>query len=94
MVPFCGKVFRVKTRVAIFIDENTGKMRTMKTPAVILEGVWCQSRYSNKKMLCPRALHSWWREVWLERVPESRAPIRKPLSAVSASLNGGISNGT
>jgi hypothetical protein len=80
MVPFCGKVFRVKTRVTIFVDENTGKMRTMKTPAVILEGVWCQSRYSNKKMLCPRALYSWWREAWLERVSDSGDPITKPLT--------------
>jgi len=70
MVPFCGHVFRVKARVHTFVDERTGKLRSMKTPAVMLEGVWCQSRYSNKKMFCPRALHSWWREVWLERVSD------------------------
>ena len=69
MVPFCGKTFRVKARVTTFVDEKTGRLATLKTPAVILDGVWCQSRYSNKKMFCPRALHSWWREVWLERVP-------------------------
>ena len=43
-------------------------MSTMKTPAVILEGVWCQSRYSHCRMFCPRSIHSWWREIWLERV--------------------------
>jgi hypothetical protein len=72
MVPFCGRTVRVRARVDAFVDERTGKLRTLKTPAVTLEGVWCTSRYSNKKMLCPRAIPSWWREVWLERVgPES-----------------------
>jgi hypothetical protein len=75
MVPFCGKVFRVKARVSTFVNERTGELTTLKTPAVILEGVWCQSRYSDNKMFCPRAIHSWWREIWLERVttPESAA---------------------
>lgn len=68
MVPFCGKVFRVKERVSTFVNERTGELTTLKTPAVILEGVWCQSRYSNNKMFCPRSIYSWWREVWLERV--------------------------
>ena len=70
MVPFCGGTFRVRARVTTFVDERTGRLATLKTPAVILEGVWCQSRYSNKKMFCPRALYSWWREVWLERVAD------------------------
>ena len=48
-------------------DEKTGKMMSLKTPAVILENVWCQSRYSNDRFLCPRSIYSWWREVWLER---------------------------
>ena len=68
MVPFCGRTFRVRARVDVFVDERTGRLRTLKTPAVTLEGVWCTSLYSNKKMFCPRAIPSWWREVWLERV--------------------------
>lgn len=70
LVPYCGGVYRVQDRVANFINEKTGKMSTLKTPAVILEGVWCQSRYSNCRMFCPRSIHSWWREIWLERVSE------------------------
>jgi hypothetical protein len=70
MVPFCGKVFRVRTCVEKFIDEGTGYMKRMKTPAVILEGVYCQSRYSENRVFCPRSIFSWWREVWLEKVPE------------------------
>jgi hypothetical protein len=71
MVPFCGGVYRVRSRVERFIDEKTGKIKSLKTPAVILEGVWCKSAYSTCRMFCPRALYSWWREVWLERVVES-----------------------
>lgn len=69
MVPYCGKVFRVRTRVEKFIDERTGYIRRMKTPAVILDGVYCQSRYSENRLFCPRGIYAWWREVWLEKVP-------------------------
>ena len=71
LTPYCGGTYRVKARVHNFIDEKTGKMKTLKTPAVILEGVYCQSRYSNCRMFCPRSIYSWWREIWLERVPDS-----------------------
>jgi hypothetical protein len=67
-VPFCGRTYRVRNRVERFIDEKTGKIKILKTPAVILEGVYCQARYSAHRMFCPRSIFSWWREVWLERV--------------------------
>jgi len=71
LVPYCGGIYRVKTRVSTYIDEKTGKIVEMKTDAVILEGVWCQARYSNCRMFCPRSIYSWWREIWLERVQAS-----------------------
>lgn len=70
MVPYCGRTYRVRTRVESFIDEKTGRLKSLKTPAVILENVWCRSCYSNNRMFCPRSLYAWWREVWLERVDE------------------------
>jgi hypothetical protein len=73
MVPYCGRTFRVKARVHNFLNEKTGRMISLKTPAVMLENVWCQSRYSDCRMFCPRAIYSWWREVWLERVSEDSA---------------------
>jgi hypothetical protein len=75
MVPFCGKTFQVRTRVARFIGEDTGLMVNLRTPAVILENVWCQSRYSDRRMLCPRAIYSWWREEWLERITPQQAQV-------------------
>jgi hypothetical protein len=69
MVPYCGSVLRVRGRVERFIDEKTGYLKQMKTPAIILDGAICKGRYSNHRMFCPRGIHSWWREIWLERVP-------------------------
>lgn len=70
LVPYCGGTYRVKVRLSKFLDERTGKMTTIKTPAIILENVWCQSRYSDCRLFCPRSIYSWWREAWLERIPE------------------------
>jgi hypothetical protein len=70
MVPYCGGTYRVRTRMTKFIDEKTGKLVTMRSPCILLEGVWCQSRYSRCRICCPRSILSWWHEIWLERVPE------------------------
>jgi hypothetical protein len=76
MVPFCGGTYRVLKRVSKIIDEKTGKMTKMKNESIILEGVFCQSRYSNCRMFCPRAIYSYWREIWLERVSEAPGSSR------------------
>jgi hypothetical protein len=73
LVPYCGKTYRVKTCVNNFIDERTGKMRHLRTPAVALEGVYCKARYCGQRMFCPRSIQPWWREIWLERVTEAPA---------------------
>ena len=70
MVPFCGGEYRVKTRLARFVDEKSGKLIAMKTPAILLEDVWCGARYSDCRMYCPRSIYPWWREIWLERIPD------------------------
>jgi hypothetical protein len=72
-VPYCGGTYRVRSRVNRIIDEKTGKMIELKNDTVILEGVVCQARYSDHRMLCPRAIYTYWREVWLERVAEDPA---------------------
>jgi hypothetical protein len=77
MVPFCGKTFRVLQRVCKIINEQTGKMQAMKTPCIILESVYCQARYSKCRLLCPRSIYSYWREIWLERVTETTAENKK-----------------
>ena len=69
-VPYCGGVHKVRTRLSKFIDEKTGKLVTLKNASIILDGVWCQARYSDCRMFCPRSIYSWWRELWLERLSD------------------------
>jgi hypothetical protein len=78
-VPFCGHVYRVRNKVEKFVDERTGRLRSLRTPAVILEGVYCKSRYSAQRMFCPRSIFPWWREVWLERESQQDAQITDEL---------------
>jgi len=73
LVPYCGKTYRVLKRVTKLIIEQTGKMQEMKTPCIILDTVVCQARYSPCRMLCPKSMYPYWREIWLERV-EANAP--------------------
>lgn len=82
MVPFCGGTYRVAKRVSRIINEKTGKMMTFKNDCIILDSVFCQARYSEERHFCPRAIYSFWREVWLERVPT--AEREKALSAAAA----------
>jgi hypothetical protein len=72
MVPFCGKTYRVLERVSKIINEQNGRMQEMKTPCIVLESVFCQSRYSECRLFCPRSIYSYWREIWLERVSETK----------------------
>jgi hypothetical protein len=68
MVPFCGKTYRVRSRVSKILNEKSGKMMKMKNDCIVLEDVFCQACYSEQRYFCPRAIYSYWREVWLERV--------------------------
>ncbi len=68
LVPYCGNTYNVVRRVDRIINEKTGRMMKMGTPSVILDGVVCRSEFSNCRLFCPRAIPSYWREIWLERV--------------------------
>jgi hypothetical protein len=68
MTLYCGKTFIVRDRLTKIVDEKTGKMLHMKQPCIMLQGVVCTSEYSQCRLLCPRAIPSYFREIWLERV--------------------------
>jgi hypothetical protein len=76
-VPYCDKEYRVLKRVTRIIHEKTGRMLEMKTPSLILDSVICESRYSECRLFCPRAIYSYWREIWVERV-EPKSPGSGP----------------
>jgi len=74
-VPYCGRIFRVSHQIERFVDEKTGLMRTLKTPAVILDNVVCRAMFSGQRMFCPRSIYLWCREIWLERVTEGAPEV-------------------
>jgi len=70
MMPFCGRVFRVRQRIHRFIDERAGgrMIELKKNDCVTLEGVVCSGELSLRRWFCPRAIYPYWRECWLRRV--------------------------
>lgn len=68
MLKYCGKKLKVLKRVKKVIDENSGRLLTLKNESVILEGAICCGHYSPDRLCCPRSLYPFWREIWLQRV--------------------------
>jgi hypothetical protein len=68
MAKYSGRRYRVQMRVERLIDERTGKMLTMKTPCIQLEDVYCRAECTPRRLGCPRAMNTYWREIWLRRV--------------------------
>jgi hypothetical protein len=42
-------------------------MIEISSDCIMLEGVVCEADYHR---FCPRGIYSYWREIWLERVPD------------------------
>jgi hypothetical protein len=68
MMPYCGRTFRVLSRVEKIINDKTGKMIHLPNGCIILDGVMCSGCLSRRRMFCPRAIYPYWREIWLKRV--------------------------
>jgi hypothetical protein len=84
MAKFCGQTARVKARVNHIVDEKTGKMIDIKSDCIILDGVVCTSAYHR---LCTRAIYSYWRELWLEKI-ESPAEVEPTAPCVNRRSRG------
>lgn len=72
MLLFCGGRFRVQQRVERIINEQTGRMLPMKNPCIQLDDVYCRAECSEMRLGCPRAIKSYWREIWLRRIDEGQ----------------------
>jgi len=64
MMKFCGKRFKIYKRLDKIILEETGELRKIKTPTVLLEGVFCDG---SAHAMCDRSCFCFWREQWLRR---------------------------
>ncbi|MEZ4456877.1 MAG: hypothetical protein R2882_10060 [Gemmatimonadales bacterium] len=76
-VPFCGGEYRVLKRVDRIVSEKTGRMLHFKSDCIVLDGVYCKGEYARERLLCPRSIYPYWREIWLQRV-EPAAPAAPP----------------
>lgn len=68
MLKYSGKRYRVQMRINKLINEKNGKMVGMKTSCIQLENVFCRAELTEKRLGCPRASSTYWREIWLKRV--------------------------
>jgi hypothetical protein len=71
MLRYCGTTARVRAKVERFVDESTGRMVRLHSDCYVLEGVVCSSDVSDGRWFCSRAIYTWWREAWLEPIPEN-----------------------
>ena len=81
MTRCCGCEARVRYRVDRIIDETTGLMReisdtvtlqNIRNDEALAEECLCYGELGD----CPRGEMMYWREIWLERVPDMRAKSR------------------
>jgi hypothetical protein len=78
MLRYCGRRGRVLRRVERIINEKTGKMISIKSDCIIIDGFICTG---DLHRMCPRSIYPYWRESWLRRVG---APELHPASAPAA----------
>lgn len=71
MTKFCGQVLRVRERVENIVLEATQRQRKIKD-TVLLEGATCDGVCHR---LCPRQSLLFWRECWLERMPQQSSSV-------------------
>jgi hypothetical protein len=65
---YSGGRYQVQMRVDRIINEKTGKMMQMKNPCIQLADVYCRAECTDRRIGCPRASNTYWREIWLRRV--------------------------
>ena len=74
MTTFCGERRRVRTRVNRIINEQTGEMMEFRNPCIVLDGVVCRGEYAAGRLMCPRRITAYWREIWLRRADAEVSP--------------------
>jgi hypothetical protein len=68
MLKYSGERHRVQMRVDRLLHEQTGKLIQMKSACIQLEDVYCRAECTERRLGCPRASNTYWREIWLRRV--------------------------
>jgi hypothetical protein len=92
MLRYCGRRGRVLRRVERIIDEKTGKMLSINSDCIVIEGFICTGDYHR---FCPRSVYPYWREAWLKRVegpvetgePERPSALPEPVETTTSAAN-------
>jgi hypothetical protein len=63
MFRYCGRKYRVLSRMERRIDEKGGQLIEFGNGCVLLENVVCRGQ----RTFCSRTEYHYWREIWLER---------------------------
>ena len=71
MWPYCGSTYRIFKQVERFMDERDYLVKRCKG-IVLLEGVMCKGTKDFGS--CDRSCFYFWREEWLEKLPEPGFP--------------------
>ena len=71
MLKHTKQQFKVLARVDRIIDDASGRMRPMKTPCIVLDGVDASGEVLG---FCPQHDLVFWREAWLERSEPAKEP--------------------
>jgi hypothetical protein len=62
------------------LDEKTGKMLEFSNPCIVRRMSSVGAETTKYRLFCPRNILIYWREIWLERVPDSGASLSGPVS--------------
>jgi hypothetical protein len=81
---YCGKVCQVLGRIDRIMDERNGKLLQLKNDCILLSGTDCVGRFT-KPLFCPRGGYTYWREIWLERVPKPASLASEPSDRLASS---------
>lgn len=73
MARYCGSEFSVLRRVERIINEESGRMMTLRD-CIILDAVTCQGDWH---AFCPRDTYVYWREMWLERASGDQETVKR-----------------
>jgi hypothetical protein len=68
MFRYCGRKYRVLSRMERRINERDGQLVEFGNSCVLLENVICQGQ----RVFCSRTEYHYWREIWLERAEDTQ----------------------
>ena len=74
-------------------NEKTGRMMKLPKDCIILEGGVWSGEMTSGSHFCPRAIYSYWREAWLERVEVAESRLGRARQHARTGVHGPFAHG-